>query len=117
MRPRRPKQSLRAEQSSHVEQLMGSDWTHTRLRADQESRALPLASPANMLPVQVVARDEIAPDTVSVLIVLPGTRQAPAPYLPGQFVTLALPTKRETLYRSYSLCGDGSSDHPWELTI
>jgi ferredoxin-NADP reductase len=117
MRPKRPKQSLRAEQSSHVEQLMGSDWTNTRLRADQESRALPVVSPANMLPVQVVARDEIAPDTVSVLIVLPGTRQAPAPYLPGQFVTLALPTKRETLYRSYSLCGDGSQDQPWELTI
>jgi ferredoxin-NADP reductase len=70
-----------------------------------------------MLPVQVVARDEIAPDTVSVLIVLPGTRQAPAPYLPGQFVTLALPTRHETLYRSYSLCGDGSPDQPWELTI
>jgi ferredoxin-NADP reductase len=70
-----------------------------------------------MLPVQVVARDEIAPDSVSVLIVLPGTRQAPAPYLPGQFVTLALPTQRETLYRSYSLCGDGSPTRPWELTI
>jgi ferredoxin-NADP reductase len=32
-------------------------------------------------------------------------------------VTLALPTQRETLYRSYSLCGDGSPDRPWELTI
>jgi ferredoxin-NADP reductase len=108
-RPKRGKQSLRAEQSQQVEQLMWED--------EQPSRALPVVSPANMLPVQVVARDEIAPDTVSVLIVLPGTRQAPAPYLPGQFVTLALPTKRETLYRSYSLCGDGSPDKPWELTI
>jgi ferredoxin-NADP reductase len=87
------------------------------MRSNQPSRALPVASPANMLPVQVVGRDEIAPDTVSVLLVLPGTRQAPAPYLPGQFVTLALPTRRETLYRSYSLCGDGSAERPWELTI
>jgi ring-1,2-phenylacetyl-CoA epoxidase subunit PaaE len=78
---------------------------------------LPVASPANMLPVQVVRREVIAPDVVSVFIVLPGTRQAPAPYLAGQFVTLALPTSRETLYRSYSLCGDGDPDHPWELTI
>jgi hypothetical protein len=37
-----------------------------------------------MVLAQVVARDEIAPDTVSALIVLPGTRQAPAPFLPGQ---------------------------------
>jgi ferredoxin-NADP reductase len=92
-------------------------WPNQPMRSDQPSRALPVASPTNMVPVQVVARDEIAPDTVSVFIVLPGTRQAPAPYLPGQFVTLALPTKRETLYRSYSLCGDGSPDRPWELTI
>jgi ferredoxin-NADP reductase len=70
-----------------------------------------------MLPVQVVARDVIAPDVVSVRIVLPGTSQAPAPYLPGQFVTLALPTLHETLYRSYSLCGDGDPSRPWELTI
>ena len=69
--------------------------------------ALPVAAPTNMLPVRVVQRVEIAPDVVSVLIVLPGTQQAPAPYLPGQFVTLALPTPRETLYRSYSLCGSG----------
>jgi ferredoxin-NADP reductase len=70
-----------------------------------------------MLPVQVVERVEIAPEVVSIFIVLPGTRQAPAPYLPGQFVTLALPTPDDTLYRSYSLCGDGSMDQPWELTI
>ncbi len=91
--------------------------TSQHMRPNPPSRALPVASPANMLPVQVVGREEIAPDTVSLLLVLPGTRQAPAPYLPGQFVTLALPTKRETLYRSYSLCGDGSPDQPWELTI
>jgi ferredoxin-NADP reductase len=32
-------------------------------------------------------------------------------------VTLALPTPNETLYRSYSLCGDGDPSRPWELTI
>ncbi len=79
--------------------------------------ALPVAAPTNMLPVRIIQRDEIAPDVVSVLIVLPGTQQAPAPYLPGQFVTLALPTPRETLYRSYSLCGGGDPSEPWELTI
>jgi ferredoxin-NADP reductase len=88
-----------------------------RERAAQPTVGLPVASPANMLPVQVVDREEIAPGVVSVLIVLPGTKQAPAPYLPGQFVTLALPTPRDTLYRSYSLCGDGDPEQPWELTI
>ncbi len=81
------------------------------------TQGLPVVSPANMLPVQVIHREEIASDVVSILIVLPGTKQAPAPYLPGQFVTLSLPTPRETLYRSYSLCGDGDASHPWELTI
>ena len=81
------------------------------------TQGLPVVSPAHLLPVQVMGRAVIAPDVVSVQIVLPGTRQAPAPYLPGQFVTLALPTPRETLYRSYSLCGDGDAALPWELTI
>lgn len=81
------------------------------------TQGLPVVSPTHMLPIRVAARDVIAPDVVSVQIVLPGTRQAPAPYLPGQFVTLALPTMRETLYRSYSLCGDGDVSQPWELTI
>lgn len=83
----------------------------------QPTRGLPIVSPANMLPVQVIHREQIAPDVVTVYIVLPGTRQAPAPYLAGQFVTLALPTSRETLYRSYSLCSDGDVSRPWELTI
>jgi ferredoxin-NADP reductase len=78
---------------------------------------LPVVSPANMLPVQVVAREVIAPDVVSISIVLPGTEQSPAPYLPGQFVTLALPTPRETLYRSYSLCSDGDPSQPWEIAV
>jgi ferredoxin-NADP reductase len=88
-----------------------------RSAQDNMTRALPLAAPTNMLPVQVIERQVIAPDVVSVQIVLPGTSQAPAPYLSGQFVTLALPTPRETLYRSYSLCGDGDPSRPWELTI
>jgi ferredoxin-NADP reductase len=85
------------------------------------SQELPVVSPADMLPVQVADRAEIAPGVVSVHIVLPGTQQAPAPYLPGQFVTLALPTQRATLlgrsYRSYALCGTGEIDEPWELAI
>lgn len=91
--------------------------TWSRSPDESMTRGLPLAAPTNMLPVQVVARDVIAPDVVSVQIVLPGATQAPAPYLPGQFVTLALPTPSDTLYRSYSLCGDGDPSRPWELTI
>ncbi len=91
--------------------------TWSRSPESNMTRGLPVAAPTNMLPVQVVARDDIAPDVVSVQIVLPGTSQAPAPYLPGQFVTLALPTHQDTLYRSYSLCSDGDPSRPWELTI
>ncbi len=87
------------------------------MRDDVPTQGLPVISPAHMLPVQVVRREVVAPDVVSVSIVLPGTEQAPAPHLPGQFVTLALPTPRETLYRSYSLCGSGDVRQPWELTI
>lgn len=46
-----------------------------------------------------------------------GTCEAPAPYLPGQFTTLALSIAGVTHYRSYSLCGDGTPDWPWEITI
>ena len=87
------------------------------LRPDNPTVGLPIVSPTNMLPVQVIRRDAVAADVVSVQVVLPGANQAPAPYLPGQFVTLALPTPRETLYRSYSLCGAGDVAEPWELTI
>ena len=84
---------------------------------DDDTDGLPIVSPANMLPVQVVRREEIAPDAVSLFLALPGTEQAPAPYQPGQFVTLALPTPRQTLYRSYSLSSDGNPNQPWEITI
>jgi ring-1,2-phenylacetyl-CoA epoxidase subunit PaaE len=87
------------------------------VREENPTVALPLVSPAHMIPVQVIEREPAAPGVVTVYIVLPGTQQAPAPYLPGQFVTLALPTPRETLYRSYSLCGDGDTSEPWSLTI
>jgi ferredoxin-NADP reductase len=86
-------------------------------REENPTRMLPVVSPANMLPVQVVAREVVAPDVVSISIVLPGTEQSPAPYLPGQFVTLALPTPKETLYRSYSLCGGGDPEQPWEIAV
>src|SRR5690242_8096892 len=91
--------------------------TWSRSPDESMTRGLPLAAPTNMLPVQVVARAVIAPDVVSVQIVLPGATQDPAPYLPGQFVPLALPTRSETPYRSYSLFGDGDPSRPWELTI
>lgn len=96
-----------------------------------ESGEVPIVSPTQMMPVQVLRREEIAPEAVTLFLVLPGTEQAPAPYLPGQFVTLAVPTAglpsqfaavalpapRRTLYRSYSLCGNGRVDQPWEITI
>ncbi len=84
---------------------------------DDDTSGLPIVSPAHLLPVQVLRREIIAPETVTLFLVLPGTGQAPAPYLPGQFVTLAFPTQRQTLYRSYSLCGDGRPDQPWEITV
>ena len=95
----------------------GHPGNETLLREDNPTVGLPVVSPANMIPVQVMHREIVAPGVVTVYIVLPGAQQAPAPYLPGQFVTLALPTPRETLYRSYSLCGDGDADQPWSLTI
>jgi ferredoxin-NADP reductase len=82
-----------------------------------ETDGLPIVSPANMMPVQVLRRQVIAPEVVTLYLVLPDTEQAPAPYQPGQFVTLAVPTFRGTIYRSYSLCGDGRADQPWEITI
>lgn len=81
------------------------------------TQGLPVISPRNMLPVRVVGREQATQDTVTIAIALPGTNQSPAPYLPGQFVTLALPTPRDTLYRSYSLCGDGDYERPWEITV
>jgi ferredoxin-NADP reductase len=70
------------------------------------------------LAVQVVAREEATPEAVTLWLAKPGTRRAPAPYLPGQFITLFLPTADGgTISRSYSLCGDGRSDQLWEITV
>src|SRR5690348_8357324 len=84
---------------------------------DGETDGLPIVAPANMMPVQVLRREVMAPDVVTLYLVLPDAEQAPAPYQPGQFVTLAVPTFRGTIHRSYSLCGDGRADQPWEITI
>src|SRR5260221_3644554 len=116
MRSKRLSDLMRSRDSTRSSESVRSNES-MRSRDDTLSRSLPVASPAHMLPVQVIHRMVIAPDVVSLFIVLPGTQQAPAPYLPGQFVTLALPTRRDTLYRSYSLCGDGDVRQPWELTV
>jgi ferredoxin-NADP reductase len=81
------------------------------------TQGLPIVSPSNMLPVQVIRREIVAPGAVSLFLALPGTTQAPAPYFPGQFITMALPTPQETLYRSYSLSSDGDPQRPWEITV
>jgi ferredoxin-NADP reductase len=67
--------------------------------------------------VQVQAVTPVARDTVTLALAIPGTHRAPAPYQPGQFITLAFPGTRTTYYRSYSLCGDGQSSSPWEITV
>ncbi|HET9112046.1 MAG TPA: 2Fe-2S iron-sulfur cluster-binding protein [Ktedonobacterales bacterium] len=77
------------------------------------------AAPSRFMLAQVVGRAVTARNTVTFWLAAPGTTRAPTPYLPGQFVTLALPgaTRQQVIYRSYSLCGDGRPDQPWEITI
>jgi 3-ketosteroid 9alpha-monooxygenase subunit B len=78
---------------------------------------IPQAAPRS-LAVQVIRREMAASDAVTFTLAVPGKSGAPASYLPGQFITLALPTSSgKTLYRSYSLCGDGSPQKPWEITV
>jgi ring-1,2-phenylacetyl-CoA epoxidase subunit PaaE len=77
----------------------------------------PAAPSANRVTVQVVQREVPMDGVVRLSLALPGTFQAPAPYAPGQFITLALPTQRQTLYRSYSLCGSGNPNQPWVITV
>lgn len=69
------------------------------------------------LPVQIIRHEVIAPNVVTLSLAQPGTRQAPGPYHPGQFITLVFPGNSGNIYRSYSLCGDGNPRHPWEITI
>ncbi|MGH2484378.1 MAG: ferredoxin--NADP reductase, partial [Ktedonobacterales bacterium] len=70
-----------------------------------------------MLPAHVARIERIADDAVTLWLVAPGTAHAPAPYLPGQYITLALASPGGTLYRSYSLSSDGRPDRPWEITV
>ena len=78
---------------------------------------IPPVTRMQMLTAQVVHRSISARDTVTLWLAHPGTNQAPAPYLPGQFVTLSFSRQGEMLYRSYSLSGDGRPDYPWEITV
>jgi ferredoxin-NADP reductase len=59
-----------------------------------------------------------ARNAVTFTLALPGTRRSPGPYRAGQFITLTIPTGGGApLYRSYSLCGDGSPTTPWQITV
>jgi ferredoxin-NADP reductase len=81
------------------------------------SIAKPIAASTNALSIQVIRREVIAQDVVTLSFARPGTNVAPSHYLPGQFVTLMLPGRYEVLYRSYSLCGRGDPREPWEITV
>ena len=87
------------------------------MQPSRSKQLVPLAAPPNTLPVQVVRREIITKGVVSLFLAQPGSYRAPAAYVPGQFVTLALPTSQSIIYRSYSLCSDGRTDQPWEITI
>jgi ferredoxin-NADP reductase len=65
----------------------------------------------------VIRHEVIAPDVVTLSLAQPGTKQAPGPYLPGQFITLVIPGTNGNVYRSYSLCGNGNPRDPWEITL
>jgi ferredoxin-NADP reductase len=69
------------------------------------------------LTVQVLSVSPASANAVTIRVVAPGTTRAPAPYQPGQFITLGFSMGGETLYRSYSLCSDGRPDAPWEITV
>ncbi len=73
---------------------------------------------ARTITVQVTAVTPAARNAATFTLARPGTRQSPGPYRAGQFITLTIPTASGTpLYRSYSLCGDGSADAPWQITV
>src|SRR5205807_4092169 len=73
--------------------------------------------PYRAIEVQVIRHEVIAPDVVTLSLAQPGTKQAPGPYLPGQFITLVIPGTNGNVYRSYSLCGNGNPRDPWEITL
>jgi ferredoxin-NADP reductase len=72
---------------------------------------------SQFITLQVLAVTTVAQDTITLALALPGTGRSPGEYLPGQFITLAFPGTNTIYYRSYSLCGDGQSDQPWEITV
>ena len=73
---------------------------------------------ARAITVQVTTITPAARHAVTFTLALPGTHRSPGPYRAGQFITLTIPTASGTpLYRSYSLCGDGSADAPWQITV
>lgn len=73
---------------------------------------------ARTVAVQVLGMRPAARDAVTFSLALPQTRRAPAAYRPGQFITLTIPAANgSALYRSYSLCGDGRAETPWEITV
>ncbi|MGO8946616.1 MAG: 2Fe-2S iron-sulfur cluster-binding protein [Ktedonobacterales bacterium] len=75
------------------------------------------AAQTQLITLQVLAVTPVARDTITLALVLPGTSRPPGSYLPGQFITLAFPGTNTVYYRSYSLCGDGRGDYPWEITV
>lgn len=83
----------------------------------QYNAARNVSAVTGMLPAHVARIERIAGDAVTLWLVAPGTTHAPAPYLPGQYITLALASSGGTLYRSYSLSSDGRADRPWEITV
>lgn len=73
---------------------------------------------ARTITVQVTAMTPAARNAVTFTLALPSTQESPGPYRAGQFITLTIPTSSGApLYRSYSLCGDGSADAPWQITV
>lgn len=84
-----------------------------------QRNAKPGLAPSRFALAQVIGRAVTARNTVTFWLAAPGTTRAPAPYQPGQFITLALPGEgsQRVIYRSYSLCGDGRPDQPWEIAV
>ncbi len=81
-------------------------------------RAQKTSATARTITVQVIAMTPAARNAVTLTLATPGTRQSPGPYRPGQFVTLTIPAASGApLRRSYSLCGDGRADAPWQITV
>lgn len=79
---------------------------------------VPTQAEARSLDVEVLEVRPVAHDAATFALATPGGRAAPAAYRPGQFITLSLPsTSGAILRRSYSLCGDGRADRPWEITV